>query len=190
MATTRCSWVSKEPIYLEYHDKEWGVPVKDGRELFEMLCLEGQQAGLSWITILRKRENYRQNFHHFDPVRIAKMTDEDVERLVLDAGIVRHRGKIKAIILNAQIYLAMQASGEDFSDFIWRFVDHQPVINNPLGPEGVPATTTVSDAMFKALKKKGFKFTGSTICYAFMQAAGLVNDHQAYCFCHPKNQPA
>ena len=190
MATTRCSWVSKEPIYLEYHDKEWGVPVKDGRELFEMLCLEGQQAGLSWITILRKRENYRQNFHHFDPVRIAKMTDEDVERLVLDAGIVRHRGKIKAIILNAQIYLAMQANGEDFSEFIWSFVDHQPVINNPLGPEGVPATTAVSDAMSKALKKKGFKFTGSTICYAFMQAAGLVNDHQAYCFCHPKNQPA
>ena len=190
MATTRCSWVSREPIYLDYHDKEWGVPVKDGRELFEMLCLEGQQAGLSWITILRKRDNYRQNFHNFDPVRIAKMTDDDVERLVLDAGIVRHRGKIKAIILNAQIYLAMQTSGEDFSEFIWGFVGHQPVINNPLGPEGVPAKTAVSDAMAKALKKKGFKFTGSTICYAFMQAAGLVNDHQAYCFCHPKNQPA
>ncbi|MDU8421723.1 DNA-3-methyladenine glycosylase I, partial [Pseudomonas syringae] len=128
MATTRCNWVSKEPIYLEYHDKEWGVPVKDGRELFEMLCLEGQQAGLSWITVLRKRENYRQNFHHFDPVRIAKMTDDDVERLVLDAGIIRHRGKIKAIIGNAQAYLAMQAGGEDFSEFIWNFVGGQPVI--------------------------------------------------------------
>ncbi|RJT42842.1 DNA-3-methyladenine glycosylase I [Rahnella woolbedingensis] len=190
MATTRCSWVSKEPVYLEYHDKEWGVPVQNGRELFEMLCLEGQQAGLSWITVLRKRENYRQNFHNFDPKRIAKMTDDDVERLVLDAGIIRHRGKIKAIIGNAQAYLAMEASGESFSEFIWSFVDGQPVINNPLGPEGVPAKTVVSDAMSKALKKKGFKFIGSTICYAFMQAAGLVNDHQSYCFCHPANQPS
>ena len=161
---TSCNWVSKEPIYLEYHDKERGVPVRDSSELFEMLCLEGQQAGLSWITVLRKRENYRQNFHAFDPVKIAKMTDDDVERLVLEAGIIRHRGKIKAIIGNAQAYMAMQASGGDFADFIWHFVGGQPVINNPLGPAGISAKTTVSDAMSKAMKEKGFKFIGFTSC--------------------------
>jgi DNA-3-methyladenine glycosylase I len=166
---TRCSWVSNDPLYIEYHDKEWGVPIKDGRVLFEMLCLEGQQAGLSWITVLRKRENYRRCFHQFVPERIAEMTEQDVETLVLESGIIRHRGKIQAIITNAKAWLEMQASGEDFSTFVWQFVDHQPIVNSPQGPGEVLAKTEISDAMSKALKKRGFKFIGSTICYAFMQ---------------------
>ncbi|NMP28255.1 DNA-3-methyladenine glycosylase I [Rahnella sp. SAP-1] len=186
----RCSWVSNDPLYIEYHDKEWGVPIKDGRQLFEMLCLEGQQAGLSWITVLKKRENYRRCFHQFDPQRIAAMTAQDVDALVLESGIIRHRGKIEAIITNAKAWLAMQASGEDFATFIWQFVDQQPLINNPGGPGDIPAKTPLSDALSKALKKRGFKFIGSTICYAFMQASGLVNDHQTYCLCHPQQQPA
>jgi len=185
---TRCSWVSEDPIYIEYHDREWGVPVKSGRELFEMLCLEGQQAGLSWITVLKKRENYRRCFHHFDPQRIAQMTEQDVDTLMLESGIIRHRGKIQAIISNARAYLAMESAGEDFAYFIWQFVDHQPVVNSPCGPEEVPAKTELSDLMSKALKKRGFKFIGSTICYAFMQASGLMNDHQTYCHCHPSWQ--
>lgn len=187
---TRCSWVSDDPLYIEYHDKEWGVPVRDGRELFEMLCLEGQQAGLSWITVLKKRENYRRCFHQFDPIRIAAMTDQDVDRLVLDSGIIRHRGKIQAIISNAKAWLAMQANGEDFSSFIWQFVNHQPMINHPQGPGEIVAKNEISDAMSKALKKRGFKFIGSTICYAFMQASGLVNDHQANCQCNPQYHAA
>jgi len=182
---TRCSWVSAEPIYIEYHDQEWGVPEKNGRTLFEMLCLEGQQAGLSWITVLKKRENYRRCFHQFDPQRIAQMTEQDVDSLVLESGIIRHRGKIEAIISNARAYLAMESAGEDFSQFIWQFVNNQPIVNSPRGPEEVPAKTELSDALSKALKKRGFKFIGSTICYAFMQASGMVNDHQAYCRCHP-----
>lgn len=124
----RCGWVSQDQLYIDYHDKEWGVPEKDGKNLFEMICLEGQQAGLSWITVLKKRENYRNAFHHFDPVRVAAMTEEDVERLVLDAGIIRHRGKIQAIIGNARAYLAMEENGEPFSDFVWSFVEHTPKI--------------------------------------------------------------
>lgn len=186
---TRCNWVSADPLYIEYHDKEWGVPTKDARQLFEMLCLEGQQAGLSWITVLKKRENYRRCFHQFDPQRVAKMTDEEVEILLQDSGIIRHRGKVQAIIANAHAFLAMQAAGEEFSDFIWQFVNHQPLINHPKCPEDVPAKTEISNALSVALKKRGFKFIGSTICYAFMQSCGLVNDHQTYCLCHPQFQP-
>jgi len=182
---TRCSWVSKEPIYISYHDQEWGVPVKNGRALFEMLCLEGQQAGLSWITVLKKRENYRRCFLQFDPQRVAQMTEKDVDALVLESGIIRHRGKIEAIISNARAYLAMESAGEDFAQFVWQFVNDQPIVNSPRGPEEVPAKTELSDALSKALKKRGFKFIGSTICYAFMQASGMVNDHQTYCSCHP-----
>lgn len=181
----RCNWVSGDPLYIDYHDTEWGVPVKDGRALFELLCLEGQQAGLSWITVLKKRENYRRCFHQFVPEKIADMTEHDVDTLVLESGIIRHRGKIEAIITNARAWLAMQAGGEDFSHFVWQFVEHQSVINHPEGPGDVPAKTDVSDALSKALKKRGFKFIGSTICYAFMQASGMVNDHQTYCQCYP-----
>jgi len=184
----RCGWVSQDPLYITYHDNEWGVPKTDGRYLFEMICLEGQQAGLSWITVLKKRENYRRAFHQFDPVRVAEMTEEDVERLVLDAGIIRHRGKIQAIIGNARAFLAMEANGEPFADFVWSFVDHKPQITQAATLAEIPSATPTSDALSKALKKRGFKFVGTTICYAFMQSCGLVNDHIKGCICHPGGQ--
>lgn len=168
----RCGWVTQDPLYLDYHDNEWGVPQRDGKKLFEMICLEGQQAGLSWITVLKKRENYRHAFHNFDPQRVAAMTAQDVDNLLQNAGIIRHRGKIEAIIGNARAYLAMEANGESFSDFIWGFVDNQPQIAHAALLAEIPASTPVSDALSKALKKRGFKFVGSTICYAFMQACG------------------
>lgn len=184
----RCGWVSEDPLYIAYHDKEWGVPETDRRYLFEMICLEGQQAGLSWITVLKKRENYRQAFHHFDPEKVAEMTEDDVERLVQNAGIIRHRGKIQAIIGNARALLAMEANGEAFSDFIWSFVGHQPQLTQATTLAEVPASTPTSDALSKALKKRGFKFVGTTICYAFMQASGMVNDHVTSCFCYSGGQ--
>lgn len=184
----RCGWVSEDPLYIAYHDKEWGVPETDRRYLFEMICLEGQQAGLSWITVLKKRENYRQAFHHFAPEKVAEMTEDDVERLVQDAGIIRHRGKIQAIIGNARALLAMEANGEAFSDFIWSFVGHQPQLTQATTLAEVPASTPTSDALSKALKKRGFKFVGTTICYAFMQASGMVNDHVTSCFCYSGGQ--
>lgn len=179
----RCGWVSQDPLYLDYHDTEWGVPQKNSQKLFEMICLEGQQAGLSWITVLKKREHYRRCFHHFDPVRVAAMQEEDVERLLLDAGIIRHRGKIQAIIGNARAYLAMEQNGESFADFVWGFVDNQVQTTNAATLAEIPTSTPASDALSKALKKRGFKFVGTTICYSFMQACGLVNDHITGCFC-------
>lgn len=181
----RCGWVSQDPLYIAYHDNEWGVPQHDKQKLFEMICLEGQQAGLSWITVLKKRENYRNAFHQFDPQKVAAMQEADVERLVQDAGIIRHRGKIQAIIHNARAFLAMEANGEPFSDFVWSFVDRQPQLTRAASLAEIPTTTPASDALSKALKKRGFKFVGSTICYSFMQACGLVNDHITGCFCHP-----
>jgi len=184
--TATCSWVSDDKLYRDYHDFEWGVPCKESAKLFEMLCLEGQQAGLSWITVLKKRAHYQQCFHGFDPQRVAAMDEQDIERLLQDKGLIRHRGKLTAIINNAQAYLKMQQNGEYFATFVWKFVGNQPQINQ-FQAHQVPAKTEVSDALSKALKKRGFKFIGSTICYAFMQACGLVNDHQTQCFCHPKN---
>lgn len=181
----RCGWVTQDPLYLDYHDNEWGVPQREGKKLFEMICLEGQQAGLSWITVLKKRENYRHAFHNFDPQRVAAMTAQDVDNLLQNAGIIRHRGKIEAIIGNARAYLAMEENGESFSDFIWGFVDNQPQVAHAALLAEIPASTPVSDALSKALKKRGFKFVGSTICYAFMQACGLVNDHVVGCICYP-----
>lgn len=148
----RCGWVSQDQLYIDYHDKEWGVPETDGKKLFEMICLEGQQAGLSWITVLKKRENYRNAFHQFDPVAVAAMTEEDVERLVLDASIIRHRGKIQAIIGNAKAYLAMAESGEPFSDFVWSFVDNTPQVTQAATMGEIPTSTSASDALSKALK--------------------------------------
>lgn len=184
----RCGWVTQDPIYLAYHDNEWGMPETDRQKLFEMICLEGQQAGLSWITVLKKRENYRQAFHHFDPETVAQMTPDDIERLLQDPGIIRHRGKVTAIIGNARALLAMEQNGEDFVQFVWSFVDGQPIINHAASLGEVPVTTPASDALSKALKKRGFKFVGSTICYSFMQACGLVNDHLTTCFCHPESK--
>lgn len=184
----RCGWVSQDPLYITYHDKEWGVPERDGKKLFEMICLEGQQAGLSWITVLKKRENYRACFHQFDPVRVAAMQEEDVERLVQDAGIIRHRGKIQAIIGNARAYLQMEQNGEPFAEFVWSFVNNEPQVTQATTLSEIPTSTPASDALSKALKKRGFKFVGTTICYSFMQACGLVNDHVTGCFCH-KGEP-
>ncbi|EBU7765138.1 DNA-3-methyladenine glycosylase I [Salmonella enterica subsp. enterica serovar Pasing] len=181
----RCDWVSQDPLYIAYHDNEWGVPETDSRKLFEMICLEGQQAGLSWITVLKKRENYRACFHQFDPERIAAMQEEDVERLLQNTGIIRHRGKIQAIISNARAWLAMEQNGKSFADFVWSFVDGQPQIAQAASLDEIPTSTPASDALAKALKKRGFKFVGTTICYSFMQACGLVNDHITGCFCHP-----
>lgn len=185
----RCGWVSQDPLYIAYHDNEWGVPETDSKKLFEMICLEGQQAGLSWITVLKKRENYRACFHQFDPVKVAAMQEEDVERLVQDAGIIRHRGKIQAIIGNARAYLQMEQNGEPFVDFVWSFVNHQPLVTQATTLSEIPTSTSASDALSKALKKRGFKFVGTTICYSFMQACGLVNDHVVGCCCYPGNKP-
>ena len=185
----RCGWVSQDPLYIAYHDNEWGVPETDSKKLFEMICLEGQQAGLSWITVLKKRENYRACFHQFDPVKVAAMQEEDIERLVPDAGIIRHRGKIQAIIGNARAYLQMEQNGEPFVDFVWSFVNHQPQVTQATTLSEIPTSTSASDALSKALKKRGFKFVGTTICYSFMQACGLVNDHVVGCCCYPGNKP-
>ncbi|MEW9669039.1 DNA-3-methyladenine glycosylase I [Ammoniphilus sp. 3BR4] len=179
---TRCSWVTSDPIYERYHDDEWGIPVTDARKLFEMLCLEGAQAGLSWITVLKKRENYRAAFDYFDPQKMALYDDRKIDELLKNEGIIRHKGKIKAFITNARCYLEMDRQGEDFADFLWSFVGGSPVINQWTNSQHPPNETPASVAMSKALKKKGFKFVGSTICYAFMQAAGLVNDHEESCF--------
>ncbi|RXT08047.1 DNA-3-methyladenine glycosylase I [Ammoniphilus sp. CFH 90114] len=178
----RCGWVTTDPLYIKYHDEEWGVPVRDSQKLFEMLCLEGAQAGLSWITVLKKRENYRTAFDNFDPQRIAQYDEQKINILLSNEGIIRHRGKIEAFITNAKCYLEMTHKGEDFSTFLWSFIGGNPVINDWTENQKSPSKTEVSDAMSKALKKKGFKFVGSTICYAFMQATGMVDDHDGSCY--------
>lgn len=178
----RCEWVGEEPLYCAYHDEEWGVPNFDDQHLFEMLILEGAQAGLSWITILKKRTNYRQAFDHFKAEKIARYTPRKVEALLQNPGIVRNRLKVNATIVNAQRYLDVVNEHGSFSDFIWQFTDGRPIVNAWKTLKQVPVTTKESDAMSKALKKRGFKFVGSTICYAYMQAVGMVNDHTTDCF--------
>jgi DNA-3-methyladenine glycosylase I len=174
----RCAWAGTDPVNVAYHDAEWGLPQRDGRVLWEMLMLEGFQAGLSWITILRKREAFRKAFRNFDPRKVARFTEMDIARLLQDPGIVRSRAKIEATLEGARIYVAMQDAGEDFTGFVWNFVGGKPIQNN--GP--VPVTTPLAEDISKALKKRGFKFVGPTIVYAWMQAVGLVNDHAADCF--------
>jgi DNA-3-methyladenine glycosylase I len=178
----RCSWAGDDPLYVDYHDREWGVPVHDDRTLFEFLILEGAQAGLSWITILRKRENYRQAFDGFDPQKIARYRQARIEKLLGNAGIVRNRLKVASTVTNAKAFLAVQKELGSFDHFIWGFVDGEPKINAWKSLAEVPASTPESDAMSKELKRRGFKFVGSTICYAFMQAVGMVNDHVVDCF--------
>ncbi|MCG8708418.1 DNA-3-methyladenine glycosylase I [Brenneria sp. 4F2] len=185
----RCGWVTQDALYQDYHDNEWGKPCTDSQKLFELLCLEGQQAGLSWITVLKKRENYRRCFHQFDPRRIAQMTPDDVDQLMQNSSIIRHRGKIEAIIANARVWLEMESQGDSFSHFVWSFVGNQPQLNRRATLAEVPAKTAISDAMSKALKKRGFKFIGSTICYSFMQAGGLVNDHVVDCCQYQEPMP-
>ena len=180
---TRCAWAGDSPIYIDYHDNEWGKPQFDSQKLFEKICLEGQQAGLSWITVLKKREAYRTVFHDFEPKNVAKMTASDIDELMQNAGLIRHRAKLEAIVKNANAFLEMEKRGENFSDFIWSFVNHRPIINDVPDLSVVPAKTEISKAMSKALKKRGFVFVGETTCYAFMQAMGLVNDHINGCCC-------
>jgi DNA-3-methyladenine glycosylase I len=178
----RCAWAGDKPHMIEYHDREWGVPVHHDRTLFEFLLLEGAQAGLSWETILRKRENYRRAFSRFDARRIARYSAKDVRRLLADPGIVRNRLKVQAAVIKARKFLEVQREFGAFDAYIWRFVGGRPIQHACRSPKDVPATTSESDAMSKHLRKRGFKFVGSTICYAFMQATGMVNDHTVDCF--------
>ncbi|MGB6086423.1 DNA-3-methyladenine glycosylase I [Parvibaculum sp.] len=180
----RCPWPGEDPLYIAYHDEEWGVPEYDDRALFEKLILDGFQAGLSWITILRKRESFREAFDGFEPEVIARYKPAKVEKLLQNPGIIRHRGKIEATIGNAKAYLAMMERGERFSDFLWDFTDGVPVQNKWKQLSQVPAETPMSIAMSKELKKRGFKFCGPTIVYAFAQAVGIVNDHLVTCHRH------
>lgn len=184
--TRRCPWAKSAELYIAYHDNEWGKPQYDSLKLFEKICLEGQQAGLSWITVLKKRENYRNAFYQFDPEKIAMMTEQDIERLMSDKGLIRHRGKLEAIVKNAKAYLALEKCGRNFSDFIWSFVNHQPQINDVPTLSCIPSKTETSKAMSQALKKLGFVFVGETTCYAFMQSMGLVDDHVNDCCCKRK----
>jgi DNA-3-methyladenine glycosylase I len=180
---TRCRWAGfTDPQMIEYHDTEWGVPVHDDNTLFEFLILEGAQAGLSWSTILHKRDNYRKAFNNFDPKKVARYTDVKLAQLLLNPGIVRNRLKVAATVINAQKFLEVQKEAGSFDAYIWKFVDGKPLRNKFGALDPVPAHTEQSDAMSKDLQKRGFKFVGSTICYAFMQATGMVNDHSTDCF--------
>lgn len=177
----RCEWVSEDPIYIDYHDKEWGVPVYDDYELFKHLILDGQQAGLSWITILKKRENYYQAYDNFNPEKIICYNDDKINELMNDKGIIRNKLKIQSVIKNAKGFLEIQKE-MGFSKYLWDFVDGKPIINHFETIKEVPAETEISKKMSKDLKKRGFNFVGPTICYAFMQAVGMVNDHTTNCF--------
>ena len=177
----RCDWCGDDPLCIQYHDEEWGVPSFDNRHLFEMLILEGAQAGLSWITVLRKRDAYREAFAGFDPAKIAAFDEQKVAELLQNPGIIRNRLKVRGAIKNAQAYLNMQAQGMDFAEYVWSFVEGKPIVNHWQTLAEIPAKTTLSDRFSKDLKKRGFTFVGSTICYAFMQAVGMVNDHLVTC---------
>ncbi len=180
----RCRWAGDDPLYVRYHDEEWGVPVHDDRHLFEFLILEGAQAGLSWITILRKREAYRAAFDEFDPARVARYDGRRMTQLLRNPGIVRNRLKIASAVSNARAFLAVQTEFGRFDQYLWRFVDGHPRVNRWRSHRDVPAHTAASDALSKDLMQRGFRFVGSTICYAFMQATGMVNDHTTDCFRH------
>jgi len=182
MTIQRCDWCGDDPLYQHYHDHEWGLPTYDDPTLFEFLLLEGAQAGLSWITILRKRENYHAAFDQFDPQKIARYTPRKIESLLQNPGIVRNRLKVASAVRNAQAYLNILERHDSFSDYIWQFVDGEPIQNKWKTMKQVPASTQESDAMSKALKKEGFNFVGSTICYAYMQSMGMVNDHLTSCY--------
>jgi DNA-3-methyladenine glycosylase I len=178
----RCSWCLKDDLYKNYHDKEWGTPLHDDQKLFELLCLEGAQAGLSWYTVLKKRENYRKAFDNFDANKMAKYNSAKIEKLLQDEGIIRNRLKVNAFVSNAQIFLSIKKEYGSFDKYIWQFVGGKPIKNDVKTMKDVPAKTAISDTMSKDLLKKGFKFAGSTICYAFMQASGMVNDHANDCW--------
>ncbi len=179
---TRCEWAAGDPLILEYHDNEWGIPEHDDRRLFEFLVLEGAQAGLSWLTVLKKRENYRKSFDNFDPGKVARYDSRKVRALLADEGIIRNRLKVAGAIQNAKAFQALQQEFGSFDAYVWRFVGGEPITNGWRSLRELPATTTESDTMSLALRKRDFKFVGSTICYAYMQAVGMVNDHVVSCF--------
>ena len=184
----RCEWAGPDPIYIDYHDNEWGKPLHDDNKLFEMLILEGMQAGLAWITVLKKRETFRAAFDNFDPQKVAFYDDAKVEKLMANAGIIRNQRKINAAIDNASAFLEIQQEYGSFDTFIWAYVDYTPIINAPHSLSDIPASTPLSDRISKDLKKRGFKFVGSTIIYAFMQAVGMVDDHMVWCPWHTSNR--
>jgi len=185
---SRCPWCLSDPIYIDYHDQEWGIPVYDDKLIFEFLVLESAQAGLSWLTILKRRAHYKKAFHNFNVQKVAKMTSKDVEKLLLNEGIIRHRGKIEAAINNAKIFIEIQKEFGSFSNYSWLFVGGKPIINKCKTLADIKATSRESDAFSKDLKKRGFKFIGSTIIYAHMQATGMVNDHLVSCYRYNKNK--
>jgi DNA-3-methyladenine glycosylase I len=180
----RCAWVGDDPLYQIYHDKEWGVPCFDDQRLFEFLILEGAQAGLSWITILRKRAHYQKLFSGFDVHKVSRYTPKRIERLLQDPGIVRNRLKVESTVSNARAFIDIQSKHGSFSDYLWDYVDGSPIVNHWKSIDQVPASTPLSDKLSKELNKAGFRFVGTTICYAYMQAVGLVNDHTTDCFRH------
>lgn len=186
----RCPWCGTDPLYTAYHDEEWGVPVRDDRTWFEFLVLEGAQAGLSWITILKKRENYRKAFDGFDVRKVARYTPAKIEKLLQDPGIVRNRLKIESTVSNARAFIAVQKEFGSFDAYMWQWVDGKPLVNRPRTLKDVPPRTELSDRISKDMKKRGFRFVGSTIVYAHMQATGMVNDHLVGCHRHPENRPA
>jgi len=178
----RCDWCGDDPLYVKYHDEEWGFPVHDDKKLFEMLILEGAQAGLSWSTVLKKRKNYKKAFSNFNPAKIAKYDQKKIDELLNNPGIIRNRLKVNAAVTNAIAFLEVKKEFGSFDKYIWQFVNHKPILNKWKELKEIPAITIESDLMSKDLKKRGFKFVGSTICYAYMQAVGMVNDHLANCF--------
>lgn len=182
--TKRCDWCSEDEIYQTYHDNVWGRPVRDSRELFAKLCLDGQQAGLSWLTILKKQHTYYQAYDQFNPELIVKYNDKKITELLDNKGVIRNKLKVQSIIKNARGFLKIEAEGTPFNQFLWAFVDGKPIINHWESMSEIPTTSPESDAMSKALKKRGFSFVGSTICYAFMQAVGMVQDHLTSCHCY------
>lgn len=183
----RCDWCSNDPIYQAYHDTEWGMPSVNREHLFEKICLEGQQAGLSWITILKKRACYRQHFFNFQPEKVATMTAHDIDQLMQDKGLIRHRAKLEAIVHNAQCWLALEQQGVDVVTWLWSFVNGKPQHHHIQNYTEIPTQTPASLALSKALKKAGFKFIGPTTCYALMQSVGMVNNHEAGCHCYVAN---
>ena len=186
MNKKRCDWVTDDPLIIAYHDDEWGQPEHDDKKLFEMLILEGAQAGLSWITILKKRKSYQSAFDNFDPHKVAKYGESKVHALLQNAGIVRNKLKVRSTITNAQAFIAIQEEFDSFDEYIWGFVDGSPICNQWQSLSEIPGKTMVSENMSKDLKKRGFRFVGPTICYAFMQATGMVNDHTTDCFRYPE----
>lgn len=186
MTVNRCEWANASPLEAQYHDEEWGVPIHDDHLLFEALTLEGAQAGLSWATILNKREGYRQAFDNFDSQKVSQFSEDKIQALLQNPAIIRNKLKVNATVINAQRIIAMQAEHGSFDAYIWSFVGGKPIDNHRQQLSEIPSSTEKSDAMSKSLKKNGFKFIGSTTCYAFMQAVGMVNDHVVSCFCHSK----